>query len=79
MTDLSIPTLDLRGIPCPSNSSRALIELSLLDSGSEILLLIDDGRAIEHVQDSLEEEGHSVSRKQKLETYWQLQMKRGDF
>ena len=56
-------TLDLRNIPCPRNTSKALIYLSTTDSGEIIEIFLDDGEPISNVPSSLEIEGHKVIHK----------------
>lgn len=71
--DVKMNKLDLRKIPCPRNSSKALIFLSTLESGEVAELLIDDGEPIKNVPSSLEIEGHKILKTvQENEGYWIL-------
>ena len=65
--------LDLRGVPCPQNSAKALIMLSGLDTGLVLELIIDDGEPIENVPESLENEGYKIlERKKGTGPIWHL-------
>lgn len=68
--------LDLRKIPCPQNSSKALIFLSTIESDEIVNIFLDDGEPIENVPESLSLEGHQVLRKEKqIDGYWILTVK----
>lgn len=68
-------TLDLRNIPCPRNTSKALIYLSTSDSGEVIEILLDDGEPISNVPSSLEIEGHKVIEKIQTDAgHWVLKV-----
>lgn len=65
--------LDLRKIPCPKNTSKALIYLSTMDSQETLEILLDDGEPIENVPASLSLEGHKILSQTKTpENYWVL-------
>lgn len=68
--------LDLRTIPCPLNSSKALIFLSTKDTGEIIEIYIDDGEPIENVPESLTLEGHEIlSQNRSKDGHWVLTVK----
>jgi TusA-related sulfurtransferase len=70
--------LDLTGVPCPANASRALLRLELLDAGDLLELLVDDGEPRINVPAALEAEGHAVvAREQTTTGTWRLLVKRG--
>lgn len=54
--------LDLRNIPCPQNSSKALIFLATLDTGEGVDILVDDGEPIQNVPSALEIENHTIKK-----------------
>ena len=65
--------LDLRKIPCPRNSSKALIFLTMLECGELVEIFLDDGEPIDNVPSSLEIEGHKIISKNKShEGFWIL-------
>ena len=67
--------LDLRVIPCPRNTSKALIYLSTTDSAEVIEILPDDGEPISNVPSSLEIEGHKVIDKTQADAdHWVLKV-----
>ena len=69
-------TLDLRKIPCPRNTSKALIYLATVDSGEKIQIFLDDGEPIQNVPSSLSIEGHEiVSKSHAVEGHWILIVK----
>lgn len=48
--------LDLKGVPCPQNTARALLKLAGMQTGEILEVIIDDGEPRENVPASLEEE-----------------------
>lgn len=70
-------TKDLRGVLCPMNFVRTKLELSQLQSGDVLEILLDDGKPIENVPGSVRLEGHTVlSEKQLPDGYWQVLIKK---
>ena len=70
-------TKDLRGVLCPMNFVRTKLELSQLQSGDVLEILLDDGKPIENVPGSVRLEGHTVlSEKQLPDGYWQVIIKK---
>lgn len=71
--------LDLSGIPCPANASRALLRLELLNPGDLLVLIVDDGEPLENVPEALLLDGHEI-----VENHphgpgsWRLVVRRGD-
>lgn len=65
--------LDLRTVPCPKNTSKALIRLAMMDTGETLEVWLDDGEPIDNVPSSLALEGHEiVSQTRSAEGYWVL-------
>lgn len=65
--------LDLRGIPCPRNTAKALMFLEVLDEGTLSLIIIDDGEPLANFLESLEiETGYVVTDKKKNGAAWDL-------
>jgi tRNA 2-thiouridine synthesizing protein A len=52
--------LDLRGIPCPANAAKAMLKLSMMDSGEILKVIIDNGEPVENVPSALSDEGHAI-------------------
>ena len=66
-------SLDLRGVPCPQNSAKALIKLAGMDTGLVLELIIDDGEPYENVPESLENEGYKlIGKKKETGSVWHL-------
>jgi TusA-related sulfurtransferase len=80
MSDAPAPDgeLDLRGTPCPHNSSAAIIELELMDEGELLRVLIDDGEPVANVPVTLVQEGHEVISQIREGKHWSLLVRRGD-
>jgi len=53
-------TLDLRGVPCPLNWARAKVRLETLTRGDELVLLVDDPRAVRDIPGAAEAHGYAV-------------------
>ena len=68
--------LDLRKIPCPRNTSKALIKLAMMDGGEVLEILLDDGEPIQNVPSSLTIEGHQILGQERTgEGHWVLKVK----
>lgn len=73
MTSKELKSLDLRGIPCPRNTAKALMFLEILDEGAECLILIDDGEPVENLLKSLDvETGYKLLVKEPSIGYWNI-------
>lgn len=53
-------TLDLRGVPCPTNFIKIKLALEMFEAGEQVAILLDDGEPIKSVPRSLTAEGHKV-------------------
>lgn len=67
---------DLRGVTCPMNFVKTKIELSKIQSGDLLEILLDDGAPIQNVPGSVRNEGHTVLAEEKVETYWKVVIKK---
>lgn len=68
--------LDLRSVPCPKNTSKALIRLAMMDTGETLEVWLDDGEPIDNVPSSLTLEGHEIVNQSKsAEGHWILLVK----
>ena len=54
-------SLDLRGIPCPTNFVKARLFLDKMQDGDSVEVLLDDGEPFENVMISVQEEGHKIT------------------
>lgn len=65
--------IDLRGVPCPRNTAKALMFLAGLDSDTLALIIIDDGEPVNNFLESLELENEYVLKdKKQMDNYWHL-------
>lgn len=72
----SIRQKDFRGVACPMNFVKTKIELSTLQSGEILEILLDDGEPIENVPGSIKGEGHHVIDQKRIDHYWQVVIKK---
>lgn len=70
-------TIDLRGVSCPTNFVKAKLALEMIDSGENVLFLIDDGEAVKNVPRSLKAEGHKLLGLQEVSGYYELSLVKG--
>lgn len=68
--------LDLRGVPCPQNTAKALLKLNTMNNGEMIEIIIDDGEPINNFLSSLNSAGYLILKKDKTKDgSWHLQIK----
>jgi TusA-related sulfurtransferase len=74
---ISDEILDLKGVPCPRNSARALLKLRGMDKGEILEIIVDDGEPAENVPASIdEEEDYEIIKKLKGDdNTWHLWVK----
>ena len=79
MRKLAAPVarLDLTGVPCPHNSSRAIVELEVMDEGEVLEIVIDDGEPLRNVPVTLEQETHEILDTRRVGDQWHLLVRRG--
>ncbi len=63
---------DLRGVACPMNFVKTKIELSKLNKGEVLEVLLDPGEPIENVPASVKSEGHKIIQQEKIDNYWRV-------
>lgn len=56
---------NLLGTPCPLNLVKAKLELSRMQNGEILELILDEGQPIENVPRSLVQEGHRIVRRER--------------
>lgn len=71
--------LDLRGIPCPRNTAKALMYLEVQDNDSISMIIIDDGEPVLNFEESLElEPSYEIKHKEQNESAWNLYILKKD-
>lgn len=68
---------DFRGVLCPMNFVKTKIELSTLQTGDILEILLDDGEPIENVPGSILGEGHQILDQKKINNYWVVTIMKG--
>jgi sulfite reductase (ferredoxin) len=69
---LNVHKKDLRGVACPMNFVKTKIELSQINAGDLLEILLDDGEPIANVPGSVEGEGHRVLSQDRIADYWKV-------
>ena len=69
--------LDLRGVPCPANTARAVLRLETMADGDVLTLLLDDGEPVANVPPAVVEEGHAIIERAREAGGWRLAVRRG--
>ena len=64
--------LDLRGVICPYNFVKTKLKLDMLEDGSQLVVLLDDGDPILNVPKSIMNEGHQVLTQEKIDVYYRI-------
>ena len=67
---------DFRGVACPMNFVKTKIELSGMQSGQLLEILLDDGQPIQNVPGSVRQEGHEVLSTEKVDNFWKVLIKK---
>jgi len=70
-------TIDLRGVICPTNFVKAKLALEMADTGDVLEFYLDEGEPVQNVPRSLKDEGHTLLRLEKTDTYWVLSVEKG--
>lgn len=68
---------DFRGVICPMNFVKTKIELSTLNTGDILEILLDDGEPIENVPGSILGEGHQILEQKKIDNFWSVTIRKG--
>ena len=69
---------DCQGVSCPMNMVYAKVELSKLQPGQVLKLILDDGPPIKNVPGSIIREGHKILDREQLENgTWQVLIEKG--
>jgi sulfite reductase (ferredoxin) len=68
-------TMDLRGVPCPVNAARAIMQLALMSEGEVLEILIDDGEPFENVPASVEAANYRILLQEKEPAgHWRMRI-----
>ena len=68
---------DFRGVACPLNFVKTKIELSALNTGDLLEILLDDGAPIQNVPGSIRSQGHEVLDTIQEGDYWKVFIRKG--
>lgn len=61
---------DLRGVACPMNFVKTKVELSRIQVGERLKILLDDGEPIDNVPRSVKTEGHEILLQEQSGDHW---------
>ncbi|MCP4340835.1 MAG: sulfite reductase subunit beta (hemoprotein) [Desulfobulbaceae bacterium] len=61
---------DLRGVVCPMNFVKTKVELSKINIGDRLRILLDDGEPIDNVPRSVKTEGHEILSQEQDGDHW---------
>lgn len=70
--------LDLRGVICPYNFVKTKLRLETMSPGQVLEVFLDDGEPIRNVPQSVENEGHSILRRESAGLYHRVFIQKGD-
>lgn len=71
-------TLDLRGVICPYNFVKTKLSLDAMQPGQILEVFLDDGEPIRNVPRSVENEGHTILRRDLVGSYHRVFIRKGD-
>jgi len=69
---VALPLRDYRGVACPMNFVKVKLDLSKIESGSRLKVLLDDGKPIENVPRSVAAEGHLILEQVREGQHWSI-------
>ncbi len=76
LPEVPVSELDLRGVICPYNFVKAKLKLETLKQGQVLSVLLDDGDPIRNVPRSVENEGHTVLSKERVDEAYRVLIRR---
>lgn len=71
-------TIDLRGVSCPTNFVKAKLALDLVETGTTVEFLLDDGEQVRSVPRSLKAEGHKLLGLKEHDGHYVLTLEKGE-
>jgi tRNA 2-thiouridine synthesizing protein A len=70
--------LDLRGEVCPYTFVKTKLKLEEMESGDDLIVLLDDATATANVSKSLRNEGHQIKGVKSIsKSVWEIRAKKG--
>ena len=70
--------LDLRGEVCPYTFVRTKLKLEEMESGEDLIVLLDDATATANVSKSLRKEGHQIKGIKSIsDGVWEIMARKG--
>ena len=76
--DLPVTELDLRGVICPYNFVKTKLKLETMAGGELLSVLLDEGDPIRNVPQSVQNEGHTVLKQERLDRVYRVLIRRRD-
>ncbi|GKS58628.1 tRNA methyltransferase [Nitrospira sp.] len=76
--DVPVTELDLRGVICPYNFVKTKLKLETMSGGEVLSVLLDEGDPIRNVPQSVQNEGHTVLRQERLDQVYRVLIRRRD-
>ena len=70
--------LDLRGVICPYNFVKTKLKLETMAGGEVLSVLLDEGDPIRNVPQSVQLEGHTVLKQERLDRVYRVLIRRRD-
>jgi TusA-related sulfurtransferase len=71
-----VPTLDLRGVPCPLNLVKAKLAIEKIAVGDILEIAIDEGEPIRNLPVSLSRQGQEIVETTRQQSYFCLKIRR---
>ena len=76
--DTPVAELDLRGVICPYNFVKTKLKLETMENGEVLSVLLDEGEPIRNVPQSVQNEGHTVLKQERLDQVYRVLIRRRD-
>lgn len=70
--------IDLRGVCCPTNFVKAKLALEMVEAGTVVEFLLDDGEPVKNVPRSLKAEGHKLLSLKEENGGYRLTLEKGE-
>lgn len=70
--------IDLRGVSCPTNFVKAKLALEMVNSGTIVEFLLDDGEPVKNLPRSLKAEGHKLLELREEQEHYRLKVEKVD-